>query len=72
MLDAIELRPDDNYWNVADPGWAYGMLYAVVGPLMLGHTTTFNEGAFTVDRRCGPLPTARSRILQRRRPPTAC
>jgi acetyl-CoA synthetase len=49
MLDAIELRPDDNYWNVADPGWAYGMLYAVVGPLMLGHTTTFNEGAFTVE-----------------------
>ena len=48
MLDAIDLRPDDNYWNVADPGWAYGMLYAVVGPLMLGHTTTFHEGAFTV------------------------
>jgi len=49
MLDAIDLRLDDNYWNVADPGWAYGMLYAVVGPLMLGHTTTFNEGAFTVE-----------------------
>jgi acetyl-CoA synthetase len=49
MLDAIDLRPDDNYWNVADPGWAYGMLYAVVGPLMLGHTTTFNEGGFTVE-----------------------
>lgn len=49
MLDAVDLRPDDNYWNVADPGWAYGMLYAVVGPLLLGHTTTFYEGAFTVD-----------------------
>ncbi len=49
MLDAIDLRPEDNYWNVADPGWAYGMLYAVVGPLMLGHATTFNEGAFTVE-----------------------
>ena len=49
MLDAIDLRPDDNYCNVADPGWAYGMLYAVVGPLMLGHTTTFHEGAFTVE-----------------------
>ena len=49
MLDAIDLRPDDNYWNVADPGWAYGMLYAVVGPLMLGHATTFHEGAFTVE-----------------------
>ena len=49
MLDAIDLRPEDNYWNVADPGWAYGMLYAVVGPMMLGHTTTFHEGAFTVE-----------------------
>ncbi len=49
MLDAIDLRPEDNYWNVADPGWAYGMLYAVLGPLLLGQTTTFNEGAFAVD-----------------------
>lgn len=49
MRDAVDLRADDNYWNVADPGWAYGMLYAVVGPLLLGHTTTFNEGAFAVE-----------------------
>jgi acetyl-CoA synthetase len=49
MLDAIDLQPDDNYWNVGDPGWAYGMLYAVVGPLMLGHATTFYEGAFNVE-----------------------
>ena len=49
MLDAVDLQPQDAYWNVADPGWAYGMLYAVVGPLLLGHTTTFHEGAFTVE-----------------------
>jgi acetyl-CoA synthetase len=49
MLDAVDLQPQDAYWNVADPGWAYGMLYAVVGPLLLGHTTTFYEGGFTVD-----------------------
>ena len=49
MLDAVDLRPQDAYWNVADPGWAYGMLYAVVGPLLLGHTTTFYEGGFTVE-----------------------
>lgn len=49
MRAAIDLRPDDNYWNVADPGWAYGMLYAVIGPLMLGHTTTFYQGPFTVE-----------------------
>ena len=49
MVDAVDLQPQDAYWNVADPGWAYGMLYAVVGPLLLGHTTTFYEGGFTVD-----------------------
>jgi acetyl-CoA synthetase len=46
---AIGLRDDDNYWNVADPGWAYGLYYAVVGPLLLGCTTHFNEHGFTAD-----------------------
>jgi acetyl-CoA synthetase len=49
MRDGIELRPEDRFWNVADPGWAYGMLYAVMGPLVLGHATTFYEGPFTVE-----------------------
>lgn len=49
MLDAIDLRPSDHYWNVADPGWAYGMLYAVLGPLLLGHATTMYDGPFTVE-----------------------
>ncbi|WP_133012422.1 AMP-binding protein [Marinomonas flavescens] len=49
MTYAIELRPEDRYWNVADPGWAYGLYYAVVGPLLLGCTTHFNEQSFTAD-----------------------
>ncbi|HXZ02939.1 MAG TPA: AMP-binding protein [Stellaceae bacterium] len=48
MRDGVDLRPSDRYWNVADPGWAYGMLYAVLGPLLLGYATTMYEGAFTV------------------------
>lgn len=47
MKYAIGLNSDDQYWNVADPGWAYGLYYAVVGPLLLGNTTHFNEQAFT-------------------------
>lgn len=47
MRFAIGLRPEDTYWNVADPGWAYGLYYAVVGPMLLGNTTHFNENAFT-------------------------
>jgi acetyl-CoA synthetase len=49
MRDGIDLRPSDRYWNVADPGWAYGMLYAVLGPLLLGHATTMYDGPFGVE-----------------------
>lgn len=49
MTYAIGLEEDDTYWNVADPGWAYGLYYAVVGPLLLGCTTHFNEHGFTAD-----------------------
>ena len=46
MRYAIDLREDDNYWNMADPGWAYGLYYAITGPLLLGVTTYFNEAGF--------------------------
>lgn len=46
MRYAIDLRATDNYWNMADPGWAYGLYYAITGPLLLGMTTYFNEAGF--------------------------
>lgn len=49
MRFSVDLRPDDRYWNIADPGWAYGLYYAVTGPLMMGHSTTFYDGPFTVE-----------------------
>ncbi len=49
MRDAIDLRPEDRFWNIADPGWAYGLYYAVTGPLLLGHATTFYDGPFTAE-----------------------
>lgn len=49
MRHVVGLEPQDRYWNVADPGWAYGLYYAVVGPLLLGNATHFNENAFTAD-----------------------
>jgi acetyl-CoA synthetase len=49
MTDAVDLRPDDKFWNIADPGWAYGVYYAVIGPLILGHATTFYDGPFTAE-----------------------
>jgi acetyl-CoA synthetase len=48
MRLAVDLRPDDRFWNLADPGWAYGLYYAVTGPLALGCATTFHEAGFDV------------------------
>lgn len=52
MRDAVDLRPEDRFWNIADPGWAYGLYYAITGPLLLGHATTLYEGSFSVESTC--------------------
>ncbi|MEX6504275.1 acyl-CoA synthetase [Pseudomonas zhanjiangensis] len=52
LREAVDLREDDAFWNLADPGWAYGLYYAVTGPLAMGHATTFYEGSFTVESTC--------------------
>ncbi len=52
LRDAVGLRQDDRFWNLADPGWAYGLYYAITGPLALGHATTFYAGGFTVESTC--------------------
>lgn len=49
MRYAVDLREEDRLWNIADPGWAYGLYYAITGPFLLGHATTFYEGTFTLD-----------------------
>jgi acetyl-CoA synthetase len=35
----LDVQSDDTYWNAADPGWAYGLFYAVVAPLARGVRT---------------------------------
>jgi len=47
MKYCIDLRPEDAFWNVADPGWAYGLYYAIIGPLLLGNATHLYDGPFT-------------------------
>jgi acetyl-CoA synthetase len=44
---AVDLREKDRFWNMADPGWAYGLYYAIAGPLLLGMTTHFCEAGFS-------------------------
>lgn len=48
MLIGLDMRDDDIYWNIADPGWAAGLYYAVIGPLLLGRTILFCDGPFDV------------------------
>ncbi|RSB51150.1 AMP-binding protein [Acinetobacter soli] len=52
MKNAIGLSQDDIFWNIADPGWAYGLYYAITGPLLLGHSTLFFEGGFNAESVC--------------------
>lgn len=47
---AVGLTEDDNFWNMADPGWAYGLYYAITGPLLMGATTHFNECGFSAEQ----------------------
>lgn len=52
MKDAIGLKAEDAFWNIADPGWAYGLYYGITGPLLLGHATLFYEGGFSIESLC--------------------
>lgn len=53
MREGIGLTTEDRFWNLADPGWAYGLYYALIGPLLLGHSTTFYSGAFAAEKAIG-------------------
>lgn len=52
MKNAIGLQPQDSFWNIADPGWAYGLYYGITGPLLLGQPTLFYEGGFSIESLC--------------------
>src|SRR3546814_2642779 len=45
-----DLCQGDRYWNLADPGWAYGLYYGIIGLLLLGQAATLSEAAFSVER----------------------
>jgi acetyl-CoA synthetase len=49
MEFGLDIREDDMYWNMADPGWAYGLYYNVVGPLLVGKSTLFSSAPFSAN-----------------------
>lgn len=50
MKYGIGLRENDVFWNGADPGWAYGLYYGVIGPLIFGVPVMFLDEPFNPER----------------------
>lgn len=46
MRLGLDLRQEDMFWNMADPGWAYGLYYNLMGPLLIGKSTLFFDAPF--------------------------
>ncbi len=49
MRFGLDVRKGDVFWNMADPGWAYGLYYALIGPLLLGETFIVYNAPFSVE-----------------------
>ncbi|WP_375000906.1 AMP-binding protein [Aeromicrobium sp. CTD01-1L150] len=47
---SLDVREDDLYWNAADPGWAYGLYFAVLGPLAAGRHFLLYTGGFSPEQ----------------------
>ncbi|WP_158880723.1 AMP-binding protein [Amycolatopsis anabasis] len=43
---ALDHTEADVFWNAADPGWAYGLYYAILGPLALGRRSLLLHAGF--------------------------
>ena len=53
----LDVREDDVFWNAADPGWAYGLYYAILGPLAAGRRSLLLHAGFS--------PALTYRVLER-------
>jgi acetyl-CoA synthetase len=49
MHFGLDVSEKDVYWNAADPGWAYGLYYGVLGPLVSGRRNLMFNGGFSPD-----------------------
>lgn len=55
MRYGLDVRDTDVFWNVADPGWAYGLYYALIGPLALGRPNVLLNAGFSTERTIGVI-----------------
>lgn len=49
MRYGLDVRDDDVFWNAADPGWAYGLYYGIIGPLAIGSANVLLATGFSVE-----------------------
>lgn len=47
MHYGLDVADDDVFWNAADPGWAYGLYYGIVGPLAAGRRNLLLHAGFS-------------------------
>ncbi|GAC69252.1 AMP-binding protein [Gordonia soli] len=47
MTYGLDVSADDVFWNAADPGWAYGLYYGVLGPLAIGRPNILLHAGFS-------------------------
>ena len=43
----LDVREDDVFWNAADPGWAYGLYYGILGPLAAGRRSLLLQAGYS-------------------------
>lgn len=43
----LDVRDEDVFWNMADPGWAYGLYFALLAPLATGTRSLLLSAAFS-------------------------
>jgi acetyl-CoA synthetase len=46
---ALDLRPDDVFWNAADTAWGYGLHFGIVGSLCVGVPSVLLRGGFSAE-----------------------
>jgi len=53
----LDVTDADVYWNAADPGWAYGLYYAIIAPLAAGRRSLLLHAGFSPERTWAVLST---------------
>jgi acetyl-CoA synthetase len=49
MRYGLDVNENDVFWNAADPGWAYGLYYGIIGPLAIGRANVLLTAGFSAE-----------------------